>query len=111
MSELKEEPKVLPPAVVAAQAAGATVLVLTGEDDREYYFKKPGKGDLDRYLAMVMKKKLAQASQNLVIDLAIEPGKDDYPAMMKERPGLFVAISNALQSEVGLNEDFSVKKL
>lgn len=111
MSEIKEEPRVLPPEVIAAQQAGSKVLMLTGEDDREYFFKKPGKGDLDRYLAMVMKKKLALASQNLVIDLAISPVKDDYPAMMKERPGLFVAISNALQSEVGLNEEFSVKKL
>lgn len=103
--------KELPQEVTDVKAAGSTVLELQGDDDRVFYFKKPGKSDLDRYLALVMKKKLAQASQNLVIDLAVYPNKDELTQQMNDRPGLMVALSNALQSAVGLNEEFSIKKL
>lgn len=111
MSEKKDVPRELPPEVIAAQAAGSKVLELTGEEGKSFFFKKPGRPDLDRYLGMVMKKKLAQASQNLVFDLAISPSKDDLDGMIKENPGMLVALSSALQSAVGLNEEFAVKKL
>jgi hypothetical protein len=111
MSEEKDVPRELPLEVTTAKQSGSTVLELTGEDGRSFFFKKPGKGDLDRYLAMVMKKKLAQASQNLVFDLALSPSKDELDGMIKENPGMQVALSSALQSAVGLNEEFAVKKL
>jgi|GEM_PF-6113815 len=86
------------------------VLVLTDDDGKNFYFKKPGKPDVQRYLATTMKKKLAQAAQNLVMDLAIDPSKDDLEKMFSEKPGRMVAMCQALTDAVGLTEEFNVKK-
>lgn len=102
--------KPLPKEVNEAKAKGP-VLELTGEDGKEYYFRKPGKMEMDRYLASAAKRKLAQAARNLVFDLAIIPNRDEIKNMFEEKPGLMVALSNSLQESVGLNEEFEVKKL
>lgn len=102
--------KELPQAVIDAQTKG-DVLELTGDDDKIYYFKKPRKQDLNRYLAMTMKKKLSLATQNLVFDTAIHPNKSELESMFEEQPGRMVALCQALTEAVGLTEDFGVKKL
>ena len=102
---------VLPNGVEEAQGKGYTVLVLTSEDDKEYYFKRPKQVDINRFLGTSSKGKLAVAVKNLVYDMAIHPPSDELKAELKDKPGLVVAWNNALQAEVGLNEDFTVKKL
>jgi len=102
--------KTLPQEVEDAKAKGP-VLELTGEDGKVYYFRKPGKGDMNRYLASAAKQKLASAAQNLIYDLAIHPTTKELRSMIDENPGSMVALSNALQKAVGMDEEFDVKKL
>ena len=100
----------LPQEVVAAKKTGQ-VLKLTGEEGDIYYFKAPGKADMNRYLSSAAKGKLAAAAQNLVFDLAIVPDRQSLRQKFTAKPGLMVAINNALQNAAGLNEEFEVKKL
>ena len=100
----------LPKEVQEAKAKGA-VLELTGEDGKNYYFHKPGKQEMDRYLAAAAKGKISTAANNLVMETAVFPDKATLKTMFAERPGLMVAINNALQNAVGINEEFEVKKL
>ncbi|MBI4621039.1 MAG: hypothetical protein HY739_12910 [Desulfobacterales bacterium] len=111
LEDIKSEGKTnLPKEVVDAKKQGA-VLELTGEDGEVYYFRPPGKGDMDRYLSAAAKGKLASAVRNLVYDLAVHPNHEALKRKFDEKPGLMVALSNALQNAVGLNEEFEVKKL
>ncbi|MBW2596987.1 MAG: hypothetical protein JRC93_13680 [Deltaproteobacteria bacterium] len=105
---IKEE--TLPQEVVDAKNKGG-VLKLTGEDDNVYFFKSPGKSDINRYLSLAAKGKLAAAVQNLVFDLAVCPARTDLKTRFDKKPGLMIALNNALQNAVGLNEEFEVKKL
>lgn len=106
--EIKEG--ALPKEVVDAKNQGP-VLKLTGEDGNVYYFKSPAKTDMNRYLSAAAKGKLASAVQNLVYDLAVHPNHEDLKRKFDGKPGLVVALNNALQNAVGLNEEFEVKKL
>ncbi|MCP3942218.1 MAG: hypothetical protein GY710_12130 [Desulfobacteraceae bacterium] len=90
---------------------GATVLMLTGENDDQYYFKKPKPVDLNRFLATSSKGKLAAAVKNLIFELAVKPTSEELKTEFKDKPGRMIALNNALQGEIGLNEDFAVKKL
>lgn len=101
----------VPAAVKEAIEKGFTVLILTGENDEEYYFKRPATMDMNRFLAQSSKGKLATAVKNLVFDMAIAPSAADLKREFKDKPGRVVALNNALQTEVGLNEDYTVKKL
>jgi hypothetical protein len=101
----------LPAEVKEVKDKGATVLELTGENDEVYYLKKPTTMDMERYLATTAKGKLAKAVKNLVYDMAIKPTTSELKAQFKDKPGLMVALNNELQRAVGMNEDFSVKKL
>lgn len=101
----------LPQAVQDAQAAGKTVLQLTGDDDRKYYFKKPGKNDIERFIGTATKGKAALAAKNLVLEMALSPTSDELLREYEEQPGRMVALNNALQASVGMNEDFITKKL
>jgi hypothetical protein len=103
--------KTLPQAVIDAQQAGKTVLELTGDDDRVYYFTKPGKKDIERFIATATKGKAALAAKNLVLEMAIAPTADELAKDYEENPGRMVALNNALQSAVGMNEEFTAKKL
>ncbi len=100
----------LPQAVTDAKAKG-DVFRLTGENGDAYYFRKPGKPEMNRYLGTAAKGKVATAVNNLVMDLAVSPDADALRAKFSEKPGLMVALNNALQNAVGINEDFEVKKL
>ncbi len=102
--------KILPEAVIEAQKNG-DVLELTGDDGQPLYFKKANKADLNRYLGLTMKKKLSQATQNLVFDTAIYPDKAALEKMFEEQPGRMVALCQGLTEAIGLSEDFAVKKL
>ena len=99
-----------PEEVETAKKKGS-VLELTGEDGKKYYFRKPGASEMNRYLGAAAKGKLANAAKNLVVDLAIYPKSDDLRKKINDNPGLMVALSNALQNAVGINEEFEVKKL
>jgi len=101
----------MPPVVKEAMEKGVSVLELTGEDDRFYYFKKPGREDMNRYIATAAKGKPAQAVRNLVVELAIHPSGSDLAKEFEEKPGKMVALNSALQAEVGMNEEFASKKL
>lgn len=101
----------LPQEVQQAKEKGDEVLQLTGEDERCYFFKKPGRKDMDRYLSMAAKGKVSAAVQNLVAELAIKPTAEELRKEFVDSPGRMVALSNALQQAVGLNEDFTAKKL
>ena len=106
--ELKEK---YPEEVLKAIEAGDTVLRLMDENDRPYYFKRPKPMDINRFLGTSSKGKLAVAVRNLVFEMAIYPAAEDLKNELKEKPGLVVAWNNALQTNIGLNEDFTVKKL
>lgn len=101
----------LPQEVLDARKAGKAVLELTGEDDRKYYFEKPGKADIEKFVATATKGKPVQAVKNLVMEKAIHPTGDDLKAEFQEQPGRMVPLSSALQAAVGMNEDFTTKKL
>jgi hypothetical protein len=101
----------VPDAVKDAIEKGSTVLLLTGENDEEYYFKKPKQMDMNRFLGTSSKGKLAVAVKNLVFDMAIDPSAAELKSELKDKPGRVVALNNALQTEIGLNEDYTVKKL
>ena len=109
--DIKSEEKTnLPKEVIEAKKQGA-VLELTGEDGEVFFFRPPGKIDMNRYLSAAAKGKLANAVQNLVFDLAVYPDSEVLKGRLEKKPGLMVALSNALQNAVGLNEEFEVKKL
>lgn len=101
----------LPDAVQKALADGENVLILTGENDEEYYFKRPKTMDINRFLGTSSKGKLAAAVRNLVFEQALFPSAEALRAEFRQKPGRVVALNNALQTEIGLNEDYSVKKL
>ena len=100
----------LPPAVVEAQSKNQQILELTGEE-KTYYFRKPGRPELNRFMTDASKGKIAQGVQNLVSELAIAPSAEELKAEFEEKPGRMVALNNALQTAIGMNEDFTTKKL
>jgi hypothetical protein len=110
IKEQKETTRTLPEAVTEAQAKGK-VLELTGEDGAKYYFKEPGRAVIDRYLGSAAKGKITTGLRNLVFDLAVFPDAAELTDRFEQKPGLVVALSNALQNAVGLNEEFAAKKL
>ncbi len=101
----------IPDTVRVEMEKGTTVLILTGENEEQYYFKKPGQADMNRFLGTSSKGKLAVAVRNLVYDMAIHPSTEDLKRQFRGKPGRVVALNNALQTEIGLNEDYTVKKL
>lgn len=101
----------VPEAVKAEIKKGTAVLSLTGENEEQYYFKKPGQVDMNRFLATSSKGKLAVAVRNLVYELAIHPSAEALKREFVGKPGRVIALNNALQTEIGLNEDYTVKKL
>lgn len=103
--------KPLPQAVLAAQTAGKTVLELTGDNEEKYYFEKPGAKDIERFIATATKGKAVQAVRNMVTEKAIHPTGEELAQEFKENPGRMVALNSALQASVGMNEDFTAKKL
>jgi hypothetical protein len=103
--------KTLPQVVIDAQAAGRTVLELTGDGEEKYYFEKPGAKDIEQFIATATKGKATQAVRNLVIAKAIHPTGEELAVEFKENPGRMVALNSALQASVGMNEDFTAKKL
>ncbi len=100
----------LPKKVLDAKEKG-DVLALTGEDENKYYFKKPTKQDINRYLATAAKGKVATAVNNLVSELAVYPNAAELKDQLADKPGKMVALNNALQNAIGMNEEFEVKKL
>lgn len=100
----------LPKAVSEAKDAGNEILELTGED-KTYYFTQPGKKDMERFLGTAAKGKLAMAAQNLVMEKALCPSAEELKLEFEAMPGRMVALNNALQTAIGLNEEFGVKKL
>lgn len=100
----------LPEAVIKAQETGK-VLELTGEDGAVYYFRFPSRNDIDRYLASAAKGKITAGLRNLVLGLTVTPDSGALSNLFEQKPGLVVALSNSLQNAVGLNEEFTSKKL
>ncbi len=100
----------LPREVIEAKENGQ-VLELTAENGDVYYFKVPGKQDMNRYLATAARGKVATAVSSLVADLALYPDTAELKSRFAAKPGLMVALNNALQNAVGINEEFDVKKL
>lgn len=101
----------MPKAVTDAQTAGKTILELTGDDERKYYFEKPGSTDINLFIATATKGKAANAARNLVISKAVSPSAEELAKEFDENPGRMVALNSALQASVGMNEDFTTKKL
>lgn len=101
----------LPKVVLDAQAKGKTILELTGEDDKKYYFEKPNREDINKFIATATKGKPAQAVRNLVIEKAIHPPGAELANEFNENPGKMVPINSALQAAVGMNEEYIAKKL
>jgi hypothetical protein len=101
----------LPQEVLDAQAAGRPVLELTGDDDQKYYFEKPGAKDIERFIATATKGKATLAVKNLVLEKAIYPTSEQLAIEFRENPGRMVPLNSALQASVGMNEEFTAKKL
>lgn len=101
----------LPQAVQDAQKAGRVILELTGEDEQKYYFERPGAKDIERFIATATKGKAVLAVKNLVTEKAIHPSGDELIVEFRDNPGRMVALNSALQASVGMNEDFTAKKL
>jgi len=101
----------LPQEVQEAKSKGVQVIQLEGENGEFYYFGRPGREDMNKYIATAAKGKPAQAVRNLVIEKAILPTGPDLAKEFDENPGRMVALNSALQGSVGMNEEFTAKKL
>ena len=102
----------LPGAVQKAKDKGIAIIVLTDSDtEEEFYFKKPARPDMSRFMAKAARQKVAQAVDELVTTTILSPSTEELRLLTKEQPGLMYTLNNALQSELGINRDFTVKKL
>ncbi|GAB6100439.1 hypothetical protein JCM16358_23180 [Halanaerocella petrolearia] len=81
-----------------------------GGEEMVFIFKKPGRSELGRYLKTAMTDAY-RAMHNLVFDCLVYPEKDVVVKMVEEEPGLIVALGNELQDLVGINKNFTRKKL
>lgn len=81
-----------------------------GGKEMVFIFKKPGRSELGRYLKTAMSDAY-RAMHNLVFDCLVYPEKDVVVKMVEEEPGLIVALGNELQDLVGINKNFTRKKL
>lgn len=99
-----------PQTVDDAIKQGKKILELTGEDGKKYYFVKPGKIDMQRFIGTSTKGKVFQAVNDLLFEKAISPSADQLSAEFEEFPGRMVALNNELQSAIGMNENFTTKK-
>lgn len=75
-----------------------------------FFFKKPGKSNLSRYIKDAMKNAY-KAMHNLTFDCLLYPDRDVVSKLIEERPGLIIALGNELQEIIGVNQDFFSKKL
>lgn len=75
-----------------------------------FYFKKPGRTNLSRYIKDAMKNAY-KAMYNLTFDCLLYPDRDAVTKLIEEKPGLIVALGNELQEIIGVNQDFFSKKL
>ncbi len=105
MSELPEKVKV-------AKEKGIAVFALEDEETKEpFYFSKPSRAHMSRFMAKAARQKIAAAVEELVDSTILHPDKETLAAAVKEQPGLKYALNNALQAELGINREFNVKKL
>ncbi|MDI3547886.1 MAG: hypothetical protein PWR10_1538 [Halanaerobiales bacterium] len=75
-----------------------------------FYFKKPGRTNLSRYIKDAMKNAY-KAMYNLTFDCLLYPDRDAVTKLIEEKPGLIIALGNELQEIIGVNQDFFSKKL
>lgn len=102
----------LPEKVREAKEAGKAVYVLEDSENGElFYFYKPGRADMSRFMAKAARQKIAAAVDELVDTTIIYPDAAELTEKVKAQPGLKYALNNALQGELGINREFSVKKL
>jgi len=110
---MKEQNNIeIPEIVKKEQEAGRKVLMITSDDgEMRFFFKLPKKAQLDRFLTKSMKGKTTSAVEGLIQDLILEPDYNTFKQLSSEKPMRLIAISNVLQEELGLNEEYAVKKL
>jgi len=75
-----------------------------------FVFKKPGRAALSRYIKGAMSDAY-RAMYNLVFDCLLYPDKDLLMKMLEDKPGLIIALGNELQELVGVNQNFTSKRL
>lgn len=76
----------------------------------EMYFKKPERKDLSR-LAKEMMKDSFKAVNNLVFGCLLHPAAEVVKKSFDEEPGCAIRVAGKLQEVIGLDRDFTVKKL
>jgi hypothetical protein len=79
-------------------------------DEMLFVFKKPGRAALSRYIKGAMNDAY-RAMYNLVFDCLLYPDRDLLMNMLEDKPGLIVALGNELQELVGVNQNFTSKRL
>jgi hypothetical protein len=114
MAEEKDKTTVekLPKEVIAAKEKGCDVIVLEGTE-QTFYFRKPTPVEIKNFFDEVSgdRSKIGSRMEKLVKNCRLSPSADEYEALLRDKPGLFVSLYNAIQEELGLNESFLLKKL
>ena len=91
---------------------GREVMVLDSEDETErFYFKKPIKPQIDKYLTKAQKGKVISAIDGLIQDTILYPKFNEFKTIVSNKPMRKVALIDSMLEELGVKEEFSVKKL
>ncbi|HCL57270.1 MAG TPA: hypothetical protein DHW82_09725 [Spirochaetia bacterium] len=93
--------------------AGGGEVVFIGNDDYEFYFRKPNKADISKMVDSVRgeKRNLSSIMDSTVRQAMIYPSPLEYDEILKEKPGLYAALYNKLYEDVGITESFLSKKI
>jgi len=111
-SKKKDDVNKLPGVVQDYMDAGREIMVIESEDETErFYFKKPNKAQIDRYLTKAQKGKVIGAIDGLIQDTILYPKFIQFKAAVNEKPMRKVALIDSMLEDLGVKEEFSVKKL
>jgi alpha-amylase/alpha-mannosidase (GH57 family) len=75
-----------------------------------FFVRKPTRQEFTRYFDTSLRSPFS-ATLTLVTSCLLKPAGADYIAILEEKPGLHVALTNELQDKIGLNLTASSKKL
>lgn len=111
MNENNTENK-LPKEVLQAQEKGLPVMMLE-TPDMTFYFRKPTSVEIKQFFDEVAgeRSKLGSRMDKLVRNCRLYPSAEEYEAILRDKPGLFVSLYNTIQDELGITESFLLKKL
>ncbi|MBW7997527.1 MAG: hypothetical protein FVQ81_13315 [Candidatus Glassbacteria bacterium] len=91
------------------KAKPRTIHIVSDDTGKEYEFTWPQNHHISRYAREASGGNALKASTNLVMELAIKPGRTELQEMFKDKPGLPIALGNEIGKATGITEEFSRK--